>query len=465
MKILGKAGSIAKPSGTLTGPAGNIPISAVQVTSSVGSIPTARVSIPIEFLAKLPTEQNDDIYTVTVSDGVGTSATLFTGYVAGPRGRIGQGACSAGITLVHPARDMDQMRITAPSFHPASVFDYNYMFRLGNDTEGGGSGFNLQDGRFYTGGNLPQALVKGVIATLKDAAAGRLEGGGTQFKDIGLGPAIALLEKLKYRDGVIRGDLVGALLNEDKTGNSINAWAEARVMGSFNAMRSIWDTLTTLFSEFGIYLFGSCLGETWATVDVAGFTPPGENILGPDYITDIEWVSMFTRNISEVNLICDHIAGLDQEGGGAAGTLVTYPEKATKSGASIALQMPGWLSPLSSAQDYPQILKAQRAMAQAFFYIERNKLRTLSVSGPLAPLVTPGTTALIDPSSRIKALSGMKLDRNVDYTGYCYQIDHVMNRASNILQTNFSFRNVTEGKAETISQHPIFSDATPFRWA
>lgn len=467
MVIIGKADTVVRPTGVIRGPAGNIEIATLSCSFAVGTIPVCRVGIPPEALSKLEDSQSNQIYDVLVGDRQ-PEFLMFRGYLAGESGKIQGDSISAGIDLVHIARDLDQMRISAPSLHPASILDYNYTYR-GDTTTGSGAegGFIFEGESFFKpgGGMLSKQIVNGLIKILTTTLSERSQGvggdGGPKIE--AFAPVIQALNSIKHLNSTIKGAIEGPLSTQDN--NSINTWARARAAGSFNSMRSVWDTLTTIFAEFGVHLVCDNAGNIWAMADCAGFKPSGNELL-PTYIGSFDHSSALFRNIKEVNLITDQIRNESSTGGGTAGTLVTYPPESKDVGASMAVQMPGWLNPIASTGSSVGAADAQREFAKCQYFLERNKMRTIAVTGPLAPRVVPGTVARIVPYSAIKPFSGQKLEPLTrTYVGYCYQVNHFIDVASHVMQTTFYFRNVSnEADKEVLTTHPIFSDVTPHVW-
>lgn len=468
MVILGTPNKICKPVGILRGPAGDIDIATLECSFAVGVIPMCRVGVPPEALNKIADAQTSDIYQVLVGDGT-PQYPMFTGYFSGENGKITPTEICAGLDLIHIARDLDQMRISSPSLHPSSALDYNYTYH-GDSTTGAGAdaGFIFESQTFFKPGNgkVSEQIVKGLIDILNSLVADRAQGaaGDEGFKIEAFKDGIAGLNNILHLNSTVRAEIAEPLATEEN--NSINTWARSRAVGSFNGMRSTWDTLTAIFSEMCLNLVCDNQGRVYVMADVAGFEAPKGNFLGPDYVCTFDHSSQFFRNIKEVNLITDQMRSEQTTFGSTSGTLVTYPENSKDVGASMAIQMPGWLNPIAFTGTSKDAQKAQVKYAQALYYQERNKMRTMAVTGPFAPRVVPGTTATIAPYSAIKTFSGQGIDTiKKTYTGFCYQVNHFIDVRSKSMQTTFYFRNISDvAKNETIKEHAIFSDVTPNTW-
>lgn len=460
MIVVSKKGQVVHPFGVLQGPDEPIPITSMSCSYGIGVLPICRVGLAPELLNDIPKEQADDLFKVMVGDGA-PDHTLFQGYVAGENGRVGGSDIEAGLTLIHPARDIDEMRISAPNLHPAGVHDFTYTF-FGNSITPEKGGFMFDGQSYYKagGGTLPRQIIDGLIDCLKYSSAQNLTA-GTAFKVQGAEAAIALLQKIQPLGGTL-----GAA-TETTLAYWVDQWALRQAESSFTSMSSIWDTLTLIFSSFGMYLVCTPEGDVQVMADCAGLTAPLSNYLGPEYITGFDLNTSLTRNIKEVNMLSDNIRPNSETSETFSSSLITYPppEKQAERGASMSISLPGWLNPIAVKAD-DSLATVQSAYAQSQFYIERSKFRTVAVSGPLAPKVKPGTTALITPYSSVKTFSKKGVDSlQKTYTGYCYQVNHLMDAKAKTLQTTFYFRNVSDtALGETVTKHPIFDDVVPFKW-
>ena len=497
MTIIGTLGKAVVPTGQIIGPAGSrpIPITSFQSTMTIGSIPTCNVGIPAEFMGDFADAQTNQIYTVMVGTTTGASYTIFQGYINGEHGRVTTKEITDGISLIHVARDMDQMSISVPSMHPAHIYDWAYIIQGDGTSESAAKlGFLFGSQNFFQGGNLPSQIIDGLKDLLNNVVATNI----TTDEKEDLQPCIDLLGKLIFLNGTVYDQLTNSLSSDDD--NSINQFCRESIKSSFNAQRSVWDSLTAIFANFGMFLLCDQASRVFITADCASMKPPDGNTLDSSYIISHDRNSEFMRNIGRVSLISPNAVVSDTTSSqGAATQLAVYPTSGSQSsgGATMAILLPGWLNPIATqapdnesgkgeppsvgninpsnpapnmaeimAQAYPDVLKTHQAYAQMCYYQEKNKLRTFAATGPLAPHVVPGTTAMISPWSAVKAISGGQLaDINNAYYGYCYQISHMIDVASCVMQTTFFFRNVSNIKnAEILPAHPIFSDMKPFVW-
>lgn len=459
MTIIGKKNDKVKPSGFIEGPGGKIDISGLNCIYAVGAIPVCRVFIPPEFLSQIPDEQTNEIYTVKVS-GEDGDKTIFTGYIAGDSGRITGTKVMGGVDIVHVARDMDETRISSPSLHPSSISDYSYtMMKPGSNL---GSSSTFEPATFFKpgGGKLPEQIVSGLKEIMSALQSETMTVGGEKAKTETLQKGIDLLSKLTFKDGTLKGDIESPLASSDGSNNSINTWVRQRCEGSFNGARSVWDTLTAIFSEFGIYMICDNEGKVFTAVDCSSMSSD-KNKLDGEYIATFDKTSAMFRSISEVLLASENVRATKLSDKGAPGGFVSA--MSGSAGATLVLQVPGWLNPIVET-DSEKLVSAMQAYAKAMLFLEKSKFRTVSITGPLAPLAVPGTIIQISPYSAMKARSGGQIeDFKKTYIGYCYQLVHEIDVQGEVLQTTFYLKNVSiAGGNNELSEHPLFSDVKPF---
>lgn len=471
MKYVGEKGKVNKVKVTMNSPeAGDIDVTTVSVTNSVGAIPQCKVFFPIEFLSKISDEQTDNLYTVKVSDPNGESFTLFTGYVLGDKMSVSGNSIAGGVELIHPARDLDEARIIAPGLHPSSSMDFTSVFRMSESASASGLTFSGED--FYTSGGGPIAkqiidgLIKSIDGLISITSDTRGASGAT-LKALSLNKSKELLGRVQADSGTLDGEIESALMYGDGS-SSLNDWIAQRVMFSVDSGRSVWDVLTSVFSQIGIFLLCDNEGGIRALPDCSFFGSTS-NTVEPDKVIEFDSGSLMPRNVGEVCLASDNIKALSAYSGageGDVGIFVSYPEE-PENGATLIMQMPGWLSPLAQTGN-SKIVEAQKKVAESFYRYQRNRYRTMSVDSILAPNALPGTVAKVIPASKVKARSGQEIeDIKIEYTGYCFQVVHTVDSTMNspkALSTRMNFSNVSRGGSNTTSSHPVFSDAQPIEW-
>jgi hypothetical protein len=514
MVIIGQKNRAVRPAGYLEGPSGiKIPITSFAASFTVGNIPVARVGILPESLRTLPDDANEDIYSVRIGDDTQEPQQIFRGYVCGPSGRLSPTDIRAGVDLIHVARDLDQMRLSAPSLHPQGCNDWSYR-RAGSArvaTQGNGA-FPMGDNRFFQASrnkSLPAQIIEELIHFMENELRVEVQRSNPAylFKKEDFQPAVDLLKTIKFfGGGTIRSELAAALANP--VTNSINGHLVNSLNESFLCQRSIWDALTAALSDFGLLLLCDNAGQVFVIPDLSNFQPPEENLLDGEYIITRDQSSTFFRQIREVMLVSRGIVpspNADGGGGAFVGTITSWPPPKSTSeqasgpaeagrGATLSLMLPGWLSPISYLVDReelrreppnpsnPKILsdapkdttsqrravaEAQSAYAHMLYNLERDKRRTFCLTGPLAPRATPGTTVRLRPFSAVRArTTGADLrDFDIEYHAYLYQVSHFIEcGGAPTMTTTFNFRNVSKSdEGLSLTEHPLFSDCAPFK--
>lgn len=489
MKIIGTSGGVVTPYAILSVAGNEIPITSFQVNHTLGQLSVGRVGVPPQFLNDIPDEATQDLCEIRAGSDQGELSTIFTGYVSGPSGRKSSRSFTTGIDLIHPARDIDQMRLAAPSIHPKSIGDFDYV-RTGMDFRSEVPPGQIE---YYTGsGKFPEQVVKKLIEYLGTLSGATQTGDADSFpfKMENYGPAIKLLGEISFLNGTFRGfnGTRGSALYGD-----INSHLSRKIGESFQSLSSIWDTLTAAFADFGMILLCLPNGKVAVTADLANVSGGFPNSFDGEYIQGFDFNSVFFRNIKGVDLTTYGASKTSDftEANGNLSLVESYSPGGDERGATMVLQFPSWLSaiahpirsqtepeepitsgnpigtaPYSTAQEDAQIKVARTAYAKMLYGVEKNKMRTVSIVGPLAPLAYPGTCSSIDatdqirarPTADITALSGVLY-------GYCYGVQHTMDRAAKISQSTFLFRNVTRNPGDYVDAHPFWSDAIPWKWS
>lgn len=484
MKKIGNPGEVVRPGGFLVVGGDRIPLTSFSSSLSVGSIPTCRVGIPIEFIRYIPKQATKTMCRVVVGEENDLS-TIFTGYVSGRSGRISSNRVEAGVSLVHPARDLDTMRMLAPGMHTSGLDDWSNN-RAPRDG-GGNSGANT----FFRqgGGSLPSQLIAGIANRLNFWSRQTSVGSAQEvsFRRSGYADAIKMLNSIIVLNGNI-----GDLNLSSNLAVTVNDHALAIVEGSRSSQSSLWNSITQLFSDFDLYMICDNKGQVLVSTNLANFKPAGENYFYSDQIYSFDQSSSFGRNVSEVIMISQGFMDTNGViGKFSQSTLVSYPPDAAQdvAGGTMCMSMPQWLTPFnqitvenskkrvppSAANPKPpggkvgpptidkSIAGAQLAMAKAYYNNERDKWRTMSFTGPIVPDAIPGTTIWVEPYSSVVALSGGSVSDGSVFSGYVSEVQHTIDVGGKSMYTTFVLRNVSEvSEALNIDTHPVYSDAKSF---
>ena len=483
---IGSPGELTKVTAYLLKGSTKIPITSFNCSYSIGSIPTCSLGVPIEFISKLPTRADEDIYKVIVESNK-DKYTLFAGYVAGPSGSVSARSVEAGINLVHPARDLDATRLTNPTQLTSGVNDWNY------EIYGGGDGTDPEEDYYNpekTDDPLPQQIINGIVTVMKTWQSESQENESTRNADgfitIVYTKSIALLEKIKVLNGALNKEL-GSLVD-----NEINKFVNKEITGSIESQTSLWNVLNSIMSQFGFQLLCDHNGDVLITTDLANFEPPDKNYFYSDQIWSLNQSSSFVRNVSQVNLLISNQRDENND------ILVSYPDKIKEGepfSGSMSVLLPSWLEELNEEADIstqgssavpqeppsacspPPVLtdkkptadqetakrNLQLKYAKSVYYSEKNKWSTISFSGPLLPNAVPGTTIWVQPYSAVKAMSGVEIGDGSLFSGHLVEVQHSLSASGQSVQTSLVLKNVSRSDEDfNIKEHFLFSDVTPF---
>lgn len=496
MKVIGKTNQVVELDGYISGPSGTIPIEMFSSDNTVGRIAIARISVPPQYAQSISDLATKDKYRIFVGEKNGEMHNVFTGYISGKFTRFYSGSIRTGLDLIHPARDMDQMRMVAPGLHCGSVGDLQY-YRISTAKYSSREG----PGRYpyYKGsGNLPAAFLKGLSTRLAEINSVELKDPYFQGKKESLAPCIALLGSIDVKNGTLEaGGLIQAKCNP------INESIQARVESSFLTHSSIWDTVSAVLSDFGMLLICNPDGTVSSSVDLAGLQPNESNYIDGEIITLFDSSSAFYRNVKSVILTSNEMMSAPFYGNAKSryvGVVVSYPRIVPQGqeGANVSLAFPKWLENLAYNADYNYRSKEpasssssikqqdneqqpgnantdknriatkeiQDKYAQMLYTIEKNKLRTFRVTTVMCPTAIPGTNATIFPWGNVIPFGTGEREINMEtqFAGYCSTVQHLVDVQSKNISTTFTFRNVTSDLGELLASNPLFADAVSFAW-
>lgn len=453
MTIIGEKGKPIRLNGKLSGAGDDVPVAGFNITNTVGAIPTCSVTIPIEFLDKLKTEDDEGeavIYTLEIN-----GFPVFKGLFTGDGHEITGTSCGAQVSLLHPASQIDTGQIVAQDLHSSSSIDFSYIIRTKGFTSGASSNVHLID--FYKGGNLIEDIKSGIVAAMTDQSSSTTNSSGDSESGGGNEAAIkAVASILAVHGGSLAEGISGSLTS------TINEYVRQIVGNSLVGRTSMWDLMSSVLSTFGILLVCDCFtGMVYAIPDVTGMKPPDSNkISGRVEITAARASSSIVRNVGQVTLFSGAMTNEATSGEGPPVAFISYPET-KKSGSELGLTVPGWLNPLAQPLPGDALLGIQRKLAQTYYFIEKNKMKTAAISTAIAPLATPGTMISVEPYSAMRPLSDMNVTAiERTYVGYLHQVSHIFDSASKQIYSVLSVRNYTsEDGAELTEEHALFSDA------
>jgi hypothetical protein len=496
MKVIGKPNKVVELDGYLLAPSGKIPIEMFSSDNTVGRLAIARISVPPQYAQSINDLATSDKYSIFVGEKDGEMYNVFTGYISGKFTRFHSGSLRTGLDLIHPGRDMDQMRLVAPGLHCGSVGDLKY-YRISTST------FSASEGPgkypYYEGdSNIASSFLNALSERLSEVNSVELEDPYFEGKKESLGPCVALLKSIDVKNGFLDA---GGLIQANH--NPINLAINGKVESSFFSHSSIWDTVSAVLSDFGMLLICNPDGTVSASVDLSGLQPNKSNYIDGEIITMFDSSSAFYRNVKSVILVSNEMMAapnITDPGNRYTGVVVSYPnpEPQDEQGANVSLAFPRWLEnlaynakfnytdkePASSSSsiqhqnneeqlgnantdDERKSTKSiQEKYAQMLYTIEKNKLRTFRVTTVMCPTAIPGTNATIFPWGSVIPFGagGKNINMGTQFVGYCSTVQHLVDVQSRNISTTFTFRNVTSDLSELLASNPLFADAVSFAW-
>ena len=451
MKYIGKINSIVKP----TVKANGVNIVAAKITNRVGEIPTCSLSVLPEDVEAF--DDIDKLVTVQIS-GTGGSGMIFAGYPTGLSCSNMSGSVSAGVDLVHTARDLDETSSLVPGIVPASNADVNtFLYHPKGLVQGVGGSLNVKFPVHEK--EFGPAICEGMIAFLKrtnissspdfiPSAAGEK------------GKAIGMLEAIGAASEKTSGKLKGV-------DASAASWIESYCTGMLSRggnSATIWDVLSMIVAAFDSCLICKPDGSVVISPNFNG-VKAGKNTISPEILQKFDRSCVSTRSPQECRIVGDVQSSLvgNLFKPATIGTAVSpYPG----SRGTMVMSCPGWLSNMMTITDEQRAKKKQLmdnyALSVIMRYSQENQ--TFSLVCPVCPEVFPGTCATFKPASSIKSFDGGKIGAfEKKYDGYCYQIEHYL--SSSTFCTSFMFKTALEaGKYPKQSSHPLFESAKMMEW-
>ena len=498
MMIVGSTKSVSHPIVTLTVGGQEIPATSFSSQFAAGQIAVARAGILPQYINSLPDAASNQKCEVRISDANGGGGgVLFSGYLSGISGMRSGRSFTAGVDMIHIARDLDNMRFGAPGLHPNGAQDFRYIKYSASASASSGYDKGMWTGgsSYYTGGNLVTPVLAEISRRLGAIGTMRTKS-GLHYRYDSLAATQALLKTIIVKGG----DLFPTYANIAKS--DINRSFVQKIENSFNGQASLWDTVCSMFGEFGILLLCMPDGTVVATPDTSGLASNGSNMIGGDQILAFRQNSQFYRNVGGVDIINSQLAPKSPATAQlSANSLVAsyYPSGSGSDGASFVLNAPRFLWRLgtytskdgaaaalvtppspgtcrtastqaatggSPTDIGPSFQPFRDAYAKMIYFIERDKMRTLSATTPLMPGAFPGTMVTIQPYStaKIRPNDGQSISSKDSFQGYCFSVSHNIDFKAKSIGTTMQFRNVSSTSEPRSSDHPLYPGWKPLSW-
>lgn len=451
MTYIGKPDSVVRPVVTANG----VNVVSARVTMRVGEIPTCSLSLRPEAVSQF---DNVDQEVSVVISGSGGGGTIFKGYPTGINCSNMSGSVSAGVDLIHKARDLSETSTIVPGIVPASNADTEtYIYNPAELVKGAMDSKNIRfpvDQKEF-GSAICEGLYNfisfiGVSASVEflPSAAGDKQ------------KALAMVSKIGAASAATSGRLGGA-------DPAVASWVSEYCAGMLSrggSSATIWDVLSMIAGAFDSYLV--CLPGGGVTIapNFSGVRSSG-NEIPSEIIQKFDRSSLSKRSPKECRII-HPIASAYMDNKNMGDMMGSATTDLPGCRGTLMMSCPGWIAKMQIGSN--ERIAKRKAMADkyaksvAMRYAHEDK--TFSIMCPVCPNVFPGTCATFRPASSIKSFQGGKIsvfDKTFD--GYCYQVEHFLSTGA--FYTSFMFKAALDTDTyQKESSHPLFDGATMMRW-
>lgn len=446
MNYIGKIDSVIKPIVTANG----VNVVAVKVNNRIGDIPTCSISVLPEDVRKF--EDIDTEVTVSVQPG----GTLFKGYPTGISCSNMNGSISAGVDLIHVARDLAETSSLVPGMVPGGTADIKTWLFLpeglkANATSGKDIIFPVSTKPF--GEAICEGITKFLEATNLSYVNGfSISEAGEKSK------AISMIREIGSNSKET-GNLAGATFLVERAVSGYCQGVLSRVGGS----ATMWDVLSEILGSFDCYLSCKPDGKVVIVPNFTGVSASG-NSIESSIIQKFDRSAVSPRSPKECKIVGTKYAQnkaqsfLPGEMGSATSSL-------PGSRGTMVMSVPGWLDTAIWDSDTGEARqKLMDKYAEAVIMRHSNEQKTFNLMCPVCPGVFPGTSAKFQPASSIKAFDGGKVSSfDKTFDGYCYSVEHYLSTGS--FCTTFMFKTALEtDRYQKQGSHPLFEGAKMLEW-
>lgn len=437
--------NIVKPEVTLNGDR----VVQARIVNQIGEIPTATVIIKPEEVTKYTSP--DQELALTISNVPG-SGTIFKGYLSGVNFSNMNGNISAGVDIIHKARDLQETSSVVPGVSKSGNAEVStILYRDPQKIFGNLSGAYQ---KFDVTKPFPKAICDGVIDWLNSVRQN-----GTTIKESNAGEkakAISMLSAIAK--------------NSEDMGNFFDSGATERVsrfcsnvLERSHVSSDIWDTLSILIGAFDATLLCHPDGRVIMTPNFCGVKSQ-QNEIPSEIIEKMDRSSQIKRSPKEC-LIMSNVTMAQDKNMAVSCPIAQAVDKNPGTRGSMLISAPGWCADLDSNKANDLAQKGMDKLAEAILYREAHKTRTFNVITPVCPGAVPGVSAKFVPASGVKNFDGNPVEIfEEEFDGYCYKIEHILDIET--WTTTFYFQSCVESSSgiNKLSKHPLFPSAKMVEW-
>jgi len=419
-----------------------------RVVNQVGEIPSATVLIKPEDVSKYSSP--DQELEIKISNTPG-SGTLFKGYLSGVNFSNMSGNISAGVDIIHKARDLQETSSVVPGVTKSGNAEmetilYRKKKSLKAEESGAYQSFDLDK-------PFPKAICDGIINWLNSVQT-------TQIPDSRAGEKAKAISMLSFiaSQSEDMGKLFSTAGIQDKTNKFISNILERSHISS-----DLWDVLSIIIGSFDATLVCMPDGRVIMTPNFCG-VKSSENSIQSEIIQKMDRSSQIKRSPKEC-IIMNPVSLSSIQNKPSKCQVAQAVDNNPGTRGSMLVSAPGWCADIDKKSSSKLAKKGMDNLAEAILHREAHKTRTFNIITPICISAVPGTCATFIPASGVKNFDGKPVDIfEEEFDGYCYKVEHILDVES--WTTIFSFQACVEKSAgiKKLANHPLFPGAKMIKW-
>jgi hypothetical protein len=435
--------NIVKPEVTLNGDR----VVQARVVNQVGEIPTATVLIKPEDAIKYTSPDQELQLKISNTPGAGL---LFKGYLSGVNFSNMSGNISAGVDIIHKARDLQETSSVVPGVSKSGNAEMEtILYRDKKKIMEGQSGAYQ---KFDINKPFPEAICTGIIDWLNSVKTTQIPKSRAGEKD----KAISMLSWIASNSTDMGKFFAPDLI--DRVCKFCSNILERSHISS-----DIWDVLSIIIGSFDATLVCMPDGRIIMTPNFCGVSASGNDVQS-EIIQKMDRSCQIKRSPKEC-VIMSNVCLYSVKNEPTRCAVAQSVDENPGSRGSLLVSAPGWCSDIDSKKGADLAQRGMDSLSKAILYREAHKTRTFNIVTPICRSAVPGTCATFIPASGVKNFNGQPIDIFEEkFDGYCYKVEHILDVES--WTTIFHFQACVEESSgiKKLSNHPLFPDAKMIKW-
>jgi hypothetical protein len=443
IKYCASIDNIVKPVVTMNGDR----VVQARVVNQVGEIPSATVLIKPEDVSKYSSPDQEVKLNISNVPGGGM---LFKGYLSGVNFSNMSGNISAGVDIIHKARDLQETSSVVPGASKSGNAEvesilYREPKKLMEDSSGAYQAFDLTK-------PFPNAICDGLIEWLNSSFQ-------TQIPDSQAGEkakAISMLSSISSESKDM-GTFFAPELKHRASRFISNILERSHISSD------IWDVLSIIIGSFDATLVCLPDGRIIMTPNFCG-VKASSNEIQSEIIQKMDRSCQIKRSPKEC-LIMAPVCTSQIYNKAKPNPVAQAVDSNPGTRGSLFISAPGWIGDIDAKGGAELGKKGMDKLAEAILYREAHKTRTFNIVTPICRSAVPGTCATFIPASGVKNFNGSPIDIFEEkFDGYCYKIEHILDVES--WTTIFHFQSCVESSSgiQKLGKHPLFPEAKMIEW-